>query len=513
MRPSLPTRPLRACAVAVTLALVLAACTATPSVVVPPPKPQPGATVAPTPDLGRFYAQRPTWKGCQDGFQCTMIKVPLDYAAPDGAEISLALIRLPATDPSHRIGALLINPGGPGVSGVDWVRGDVAGFSKSIRAHYDLVGFDPRGVGRSTPVQCISDKQMDALVSYDGSPVTPAEEQGLIAISKQLADGCEARSATLLPHIGTADAARDMDVIRAVMGDAQLHFYGGSYGTFLGAMYANEFPSKVGRMVLDGALDPALTAADMSRGQLGGFVTALNAFLANCVAIPKCPVGPTVAAGEAKLQSLLDGADAHPLHSSSGRPVTQALVVLGLLFPLYDRQSWSVLRQALTAANSGNGDILLSIADQYNDRDVHGHYATNEIAANYAINCLDRPDHSTVADYEAMAVDYAKTSPLLGAYFAWDDAPCSVWPVQSTTVPGPLHAVGAAPILVLGTTRDPATPYQWAVNMASELSSGVLLTRVGDGHTAYERGSVCIDSAVQAYLVSGVVPAKGTVCH
>jgi pimeloyl-ACP methyl ester carboxylesterase len=500
-----------ACAVLVGL---LAACTATPSAVAPPPKPQPGATVAPTPDLGRFYAQRPAWKDCKSGFQCATISVPLDYAAPAGPTISLALIRLPAADPKTRIGALLVNPGGPGVSGVDFARDAATTFSKSIRSHYDIVGFDPRGVGASTPVECISDKQQDALTAYDGSPDTPAEITGLYAISKQFADGCEAHSAALLPHIGTADAARDMDVIRAVMGDAKLHYYGASYGTLLGATYANEFPSKVGRMVLDGALDPTLTSQDLARGQLGGFVGALNSFLADCVRLSSCPVGHTVAEGRARIAALIAGADAHPLPSSSGRPVTQSLVVLGVLYPLYDRQNgWPILRQALTQANQGNGDTLLAVADEYADRGANGHYGSNVNEANYAVNCLDRPDHSTVADIQALSAEFSVTSPILGPYFAWGDVPCTVWPVKSGVVPGPLHAVGAAPILVLGTTRDPATPYQWAVNLANELSSGRLLSRVGDGHTAYGRGSPCIDTAVQTYLVSGVLPPKGTVCH
>jgi pimeloyl-ACP methyl ester carboxylesterase len=496
------------------LSMALAACSGSSAPVAPPPTPQPGSTVAPTPDLGLYYAQRPSWRGCRSGFQCATIKVPLDYANPDGAEISLSLIRLPATDPSHRIGALLINPGGPGASGVAFARGAASSFDKGVRAVYDIVGFDPRGVGSSTPVRCISDKQQDALIAYNGSPNTPAEEQGLLAISKQFADGCEANSAALLPHIGTVDAARDMDIIRAVMGDAKLHYYGASYGTFLGATYADEFPSKVGRLVLDGALDPALSAAELARGQLGGFVTALNAFLTDCTKRSNCPVGSSVSEGLARIGALIADSEAHPMRSKSGRVATQALVVLGVLYPLYDRQhGWSLLRAALSEANRGDPDLLLAVADEYSDRGAGGHYLSNENQANYAINCLDRPDHSTLAQVQAEAADFSRASPILGAYFAWGDLPCTVWPVQSGVVPHALHAVGAAPILVVGTTRDPATPYQWAVSMAKELSSAQLLTRVGDGHTAYGRGSSCIDSAVDAYLISGTMPAVGTVCH
>lgn len=500
-------------AAAALLVLGVTACTSA-SVVVPLPPPQPGATTAPTATLAHFYSQHAMWTACRNGFQCTSISVPLDYAQPSGSAISLAVIRLPAGDGSQRIGALLVNPGGPGVSGVDFIRAAADGFSDKIRAHYDIVGFDPRGVGASTPVRCLSDRQQDAFMAYDASPQTPAQEQGLFAISRQLAAGCLANSAALLAHVGTADAARDMDIIRAVMGDAQLHYYGYSYGTFLGAMYANEFPRNVGRMVLDGALDPALTATDLARGQLGGFVKALGDFEADCVRQKGCPVGSTISQAQARIAALIDDAGAHPLHSSTGRPVTQALVVLGVFYPLYEgTYGWPLLRQALARAEQGDGDLLLSISDQYAGRDAHGHYPTNENEATYAVNCLDRPDHSTVADYRALAAEFEKTSPLFGAYFAWGDVPCSVWPVSSGVVPGPLHAVGAAPILVVGTTHDPATPYQWAVNMASELSSGVLLTRVGEGHTAYGKGSVCIDTTIEAYLVHWIVPAKAKVCR
>ena len=504
-----------ATALAATLALLLAACTGGSAPVdVPAPTPKPGSTVAPTPDLGRFYAQRPAWPDCKQGFQCATISVPLDYAHPDAATISLSLIRLPARDQAHRIGALLINPGGPGGSGVQFARGAANTFGRAVRDAYDIVGFDPRGVGSSTPVRCIDDKQLDALIGYDGSPDSPVEEQGLLAISKAFADGCQARSAALLPHIGTVDAARDMDVIRAVMGDPKLTYYGASYGTFLGATYADEFPDKVGRFVLDGALDPSLSAAGLARGQLSGFDTALQAFLADCVQRPSCPVGSTVAQGRQAVDALITKADSDPMRSSTGRLVTQSLVVLGVLYPLYDRQNgWSVLRTALSEANKGNPDILLAIADQYSNRGANGHYSSNETEANYAVNCLDRPDHSTLADFSTLGTEFDAVSPVLGAYFAWGDVPCTVWPVHSGIVPHALHAVGAAPILVVGTTRDPATPYQWAVNLAEQLSSGRLLTRVGDGHTAYSRGSGCIDKAVDAYLVSGTLPADGTVCR
>ena len=226
------------------------------------------------------------------------------------------------------------------------------------------------------------------------------------------------------------DTARDMDVIRAVVGDSKLNFLGFSYGTFLGATYAEEFPARVGRLVLDGALDPTLTATELSEGQLGGFERALNAFLANCVARSDCPVGPTVADARAQIAKLVADSDAHPLRSDSGRPVTQSLVVLGLLYPLYDQANgWPALRQALNQALGGDGNTLLFIADSYADRNQNGTYSSNQNEASYAVNCLDRPDHSTIAELRADAARFAEESPIFGAYFAWSDVPCTVWPV------------------------------------------------------------------------------------
>ncbi len=521
MRPLSSRRAAVAVVTALASALALAACTGGPggsggSDAAPAltPTAQPGSSVPPTPSLEGFYTQHPKWTQCGDGFLCAAISVPIDYKNPTAGHLALKLVRLPATDPAHRIGSLVINPGGPGASGIQYARDARSAFSARLRAVYDIVGFDPRGVASSTPVHCLDAKDLDALLAYDGSPDTPAEEQGLIAISKHFADGCEQRSAAILGHVGSVDTARDMDVIRSVVGDAKLHYYGASYGTFLGATYAEEFPTKVGRLVLDGAVDPTLDATALSEGQLGGFERALTAFLSDCVRRSDCPVGPTVADARAQIAKLVADSDAHPLRSDSGRPVTQPLVVLGLLYPLYDKANgWPALRSALNQASGGNGNTLLFIADAYSDRNANGTYSSNQNEAIFAVNCLDRADHSTIPELRADAARFAQESPIFGAYFAWSDAPCTVWPAPPTDTPHEIHAVGAAPILVVGTTRDPATPYQWAQHLASMLDSGRLLTRIGDGHTAYRRGSTCIDDSVDTYLVRGTLPPVGTVCQ
>jgi len=507
------TRPALVLPALLTAAVALAGCSVVGGEPSTPPSPQPGSTVAPKADLQSFYAQRPRWTGCGGSFECTTIDVPLDYAAPAGTTLELALIRLPAKDRGARQGSLLINPGGPGVSGLEYARAARAAFTDEVRTVYDVVGFDPRGVGESSPVDCVSDDELDAFLAIDGSPDSPAEEQALLAASRSFAQGCLDRSEAWLPHLGTEDAARDMDVIRAVLGDAQLTFFGASYGTFLGATYAELFPGKVRRMVLDGAVDPALDAVQISKGQLAGFEEELNGFLADCAGSGSCPLGGSSAAARQRLERLLADIDARPL-DVGGRPLTQSLALLGIVYPLYDQRAWPTLRVALDRALDGDGSALMLLADIYTDRKPGGGgYKSNRDEATYAVNCADREDSSTVADTRALAAELARQSSVFGAYLAWSNLPCAVWPVPAAGRPRALRAAGAPPIVVIGTTRDPATPYAWAKSLATELESGRLLTYDGRGHTAYTRGSRCIDRAVDAYLVSGTLPAEGTVCR
>lgn len=477
------------------------------------PVAQAGARTPPTAGLARFYDQTVAWTSCSGGFQCGRVVVPLSYADPGGATVSLAVARLPARDPAQRLGALLVNPGGPGASGVDFAQEAAGQFAPAVLARYDLVGWDPRGVQRSDPVHCLSAAATDQLLAAPGDPSTPVGEQALLAMDASFARACQARSGPLLPHVGTVDTARDLDVLRGVLGDARLAYYGASYGTFIGATYAEMFPHRVGRMVLDGALDPALSAAGEAAGQTAGFAGELNAFLADCLTRSGCPVGPTVAAANAQLLALSAQAAVHPLATQSGRPLTQSELLTGVILPLYDPQGWPVLRQALASGLKGDGTQLLELADAYNSRNPNGTYSTNTNDANYAINCEDRPDHSTLAQTAALAGRLAAVSPLIGGYVAWGDLACTVWPVPASDHPHPIHAAGAAPILVVGTTGDPATPYAWAVALAHELDSGRLLTRVGEGHTGYHMGNTCVDNAVDTYLLAGVLPPLGTVCR
>ncbi len=469
------------------------------------------------PALARFYHQKLSWVPCQvpsgaAGFQCATLSVPVDYAKPTGATLGVRLDRLQASEASSRIGSLVLNPGGPGGSGVEYASYANAVVSPAVRARYDIVGFDPRGVGRSDPVRCLTDSETDTFLAADASPQTTAQVKAVVALSKLLGQRCQRRASTLLAHVGTLDVARDLDVLRAALGQTRLDYLGKSYGTFLGATYAGMFPWRVGRLVLDGALDPQLSSQQINLGQAGGFEIALNAFLSNCIQQSGCPLAGTLSQARTRLKSFLDGMANTNLPGSGGRELTQSLAVLGIVFAMYDQSFWPQLRVALGSALAGRGAGLLALADAYANRDPNGHYASNENDVIYAVNCLDRPTPEGPAQIQAQLPAFEKVSPIFGDYIAWSSLPCHYWPVPPEMTPHAVHAAGAAPILVVGTTRDPATPYAWAVSLAKELDSGVLLTYVGDGHTAYRRGSACIDNAVDAYLLTGKPPTNGTRC-
>lgn len=434
------------------------------------------------------------WRECGDGFQCAGLAVPLDHARPYGERITISVVRLPAT--GDKIGSLVINPGGPGGSGIDYARAAISVLSEQVRERFDIIGFDPRGVGASAPVQCLDDAKLDAFIALDTTPDTDAERATLESGARSFATGCQALSGRLLPHVSTVSVARDMDLLRAALGEPRLTYLGKSYGTLLGAHYAELFPGRVRALVLDGALDPSLDRGRLNAEQAAGFSRAFRAYAADC---DDCPLSRLDA-----LASLLRRTDAKPL-DGGGREVTEALATLGVMTPLYDRAGWPMLTEVLRAASRGDGRLLLRGADQLVGRGSDGRY-TNQTEANLAVNCVDGP---YPADFARAA--RAAGGPF-GPYVMWSSLPCAYWPVKPVLANRPLHARGAPPILVLGTTRDPATPYAWSRSLAGQLSSGVLLSFEGDGHTAYFNGSSCVDDAVDSYLITTRPPRDGTVC-
>ena len=481
----------------------------TPSPTTPPP-----ATVTEAPDasLADFYSQRIDWQPCDtDPDQdCGTLTVPVDYADPEGDTIDLALLRVPAS--GARVGSMVVNPGGPGAPGTSYAAAAGRVFRQPLLEGFDIVGFDPRGVGRSAPVDCLSDSQLDAYVSEDPDPDTPAEVSDYMKEVDALGRGCAERSGELAAHVTTVEAARDMDVLRAALGESQLDYFGASYGTKLGATYADLFPDRVGRMVLDGAVDLSISSRELSLQQAAGFETALRAYVADCVDQGSCPLGDSVDEGLATIKGLLDQVDRTPIPTSDpDRDLQVGNAFYGVVLPLYNRDYWPYLTQALKAALGGDGTLLLRFSDLYNSRGATG-YTDNSTEANYAINCLDNPWSIPASQVPAELPAFEKASPTFGSVFAWGLTGCRGMQVEATEHDRTIDAKGAAPIVVVGTTRDPATPYQWAQHLAAQLDSGVLVSRDGDGHTGYNSGNQCVDTAVEGYLVDGTVPQDGLSC-
>jgi pimeloyl-ACP methyl ester carboxylesterase len=474
-----------------------------------PVKPEPGSAKAPQKSLKKYYGQKLAWKACGE-HDCARLAVPFDYRHPNRKAITLALLRVPAS--GHRLGSLVVNPGGPGAAGTGYAAAGGAVFGAPLLEHYDIVGFDPRGTGHSSPVDCLSDAEVDTLVATDPTPDDPAEQRQLVAEYTKVGHGCEQRSGALAAHVSTLDSARDMDILRSALGQRKLDYLGASYGTKLGATYAELFPKQVGRFVLDGALDPTLTMHRLALGQAGGFQTALDAYVDNCVQTSQsCFLGSSREEGLAKIEDLLASLDRNPLPVGD-RLLTEGNAFFGVALPLYNRDYWVLLSQALKSAFGGDGSGLLRLSDAYASRNADGSYADNSLEAFYAISCLDDPSYLTPAQAEKQTAQFQKVSPTLGAAFDWSQVGCVGQQAQSHEKPLTIDAAGAAPIVVVGTTRDPATPYAWAKALASQLDSGVLVTRDGDGHTGYHSGNACVDRAVEGYFVNGTVPQDGLSC-
>jgi pimeloyl-ACP methyl ester carboxylesterase len=461
--------------------------------------------------LEQFYSQEVVWEPCENSFQCAKVKVPVDYGKPDGETIELAALKAPST--GTKTGTLLVNPGGPGASGYDFVK-DAAGthFSQTVRDAYDLVGFDPRGVKRSAPVTCMTDAERDAARAKIYHLETDAGLEAARADNKAIAAQCSEQTGPLLEHIDTVSSAKDMDILRAVVNDAKLNYLGYSYGTFLGSTYASLFPDNVGRMVLDGALDPSISSEELTSGQARAFEKAIRAYVADCLEQDGCPLSGNVDSGVQQIRDLIAAVQQTPRTAKDGRVVNATMFVSGLITPLYNDQSWPALTQALEAAMTGDVSLMLRLADLGADRASNGSYTSNSTFAFNAINCLDYPMESDAAAMRAEEQRLMQDSPTFGYFFAYGGTNCADWPYKSVRTPAPVEYTGESPIVVIGTTGDPATPVEWAASLRKQLGNASLLTWKGEGHTAYGRSNSCIEDPVDRYLVSGQVPADNTVC-
>lgn len=478
-----------------------------------------GATDAPE-GLDRFYGQELTWTDEGAQLDSTTVEVPLDWSKPDGDTIEIAVMRHHAE--GDALGSLLMNPGGPGGSGYDYVR-DYAQYlvTPEVLSKFDLIGFDPRGVNHSNAVVCYTDPadRDDYLYgTYTAAYGTQEWVDELTQREQDYAAACEENTGPLLAQIDAASVARDMDVIRAVLGDTKINYLGYSYGTYLGTMYAELFPEKVGKMVLDGAVDPTVSDLDALATQMGGFESALRAYMDDCQANQSdCPFTGGTDAGMTQVRELLDGIDAQKLVAGDGRVLDSATVGTGIADYLYSDSLWPDLTGVFNDLYDGGADATFAAADDYNGRNADGTYADNSNDVYSAVTCaegdLGTDDVDTLGGVAALQA----TAPTIGDYFGYDDtfvldALCSNWPYPVAELPAEYDAEGAAPIIVIGTSNDPATPYANAVSLSKQLSSGVLISYEGEGHTIYAQGVTCVDDAVDAYFIDGTVPAEDPNC-
>jgi pimeloyl-ACP methyl ester carboxylesterase len=517
--------PSRAAALLAAAALLLAGCSSPGSgaTAEAPSGGASGAVVDGVPaELEAYYTQTVAWEDCEferaaagadEDLQCAEVEVPLDYDDPAGESTTLVMARLPAGGESR--GSLLLNPGGPGASGVDAMLDAEYMVTGDVRDAYDVVGFDPRGVGRSAGIECLDDAELDAwraepAFDPDAQPVDDVREQ-----YREIGERCVQNSGGIVAEMDTASAARDMDVLRAVLGEEKTHYLGFSYGTHLGAAYAELFPQRAGRLVLDGGVDPTLSNMDATTDQAAGFEDNLRHWVEVCQREYRgCAVGDgTVDQGVARVQELIASVEEQDVTGPDGRPVTATNVVEGILSPLYSTSTYPALDEALKKAGEGDYSMLMSLSDATHGRGPGGEYANNTTLAFTAVTCLDRSAEGvTDEQMDRHQEELEELAPTFGPYLGYGEAACQGWPVDPPAEQAPIDAEGSDPLLVIGTTHDPATPYEWSRALVDQLDSAALLTYDSYGHTAYTSGNRCVQDAVEAYLLDGVLPAEGTTC-
>jgi len=420
------------------------------------------------------------------------------------------VIRLRATDPAQRIGSLVVNPGGPGVSALDSLPRLYFWLTPALRQHFDVVAFDPPGVGHSQAVRCLDGPGLDALLHLDPGPPDPAGFAALVDGARRLAAGCEALTGRLLGHVSTADAARGMDQVRQALGDPKLTYLGFSYGSFLGATYAELFPDRVRALVLDGALDPALAPVTVAESQAAALDAQFTTFQKWCAGMPQCPWQPAGLSRAADFAALEARVRARPLTvPGTTRTVGPGELFYGTAAGLYEPATWNDEAAALAEADRGDGTELIRLFDSYVGRNADGTYQPL-LEAEVAVNCLDAPSPS-IDQLRAAEPAAAAAAPDFGVGDLLGELDCAVWPLPATAAPHPIKAAGAPPIVVVATTADPITPYQWGKALAGELERGVLLTRVGEGHTAYA-ASACVRRLVDTYMIDLGAPPAGSQC-
>jgi len=467
---------------------------------------------APTTSVAPFVPASFVWKACDDSasttsVQCSTLDVPYDYNNPSSGSFTLYVKLRPATNPSLRIGSMMVNPGGPGFGGSSIADDADYYFSSDLTDHFDIIAWDPRGTGKSTPaVDCVDD--YDQYFGIDSPPDSPEEKQALIDASQAFNDECMANSGEILPYISTQASATDMNSIRQALGEDKISYFGFSYGSELGATWATMFPQTVRAAVLDGAVDPNATSAEEGMAQAKGFEGQLATFLAACSKNKACEFH-NGGKSEAAFDALILDLDAKPLVVSADRtPVTQGVAFTAVAQAMYSDYYWAQLEKALADAQQGDGAGLLMLYDDYYQRKNDGSYG-NELEAFLAISCLDDPGATSIEQVDAAVPAFIAAAPRLGANFGYGYS-CALWPVKPATKVD-ATGKGAGPIIVIGTTGDAATPLASTRKMAAALEQGILLIVEANQHTGYGIND-CINTAVDSYLINLTVPVSETTC-
>ncbi|MEZ7932390.1 MAG: alpha/beta hydrolase [Candidatus Nanopelagicales bacterium] len=493
--------------------LLIAGCSSTNATAPSLPPNQPGQATPTQAGLEVFYSQQIDWRNCGDA-DCTTFEVPLDYQEPQGDRVTLSMSKVRARGES--IGSLFVNPGGPGGSAFEYAKAADYIVTDQVRESFDVVGVDPRGVGFSDTIRCLTDEQIDALISADGSPDTELEESRLILDAGFIGQACENSGNPLIAHMSTVEVAKDMDIARALVGDPVMNLLGKSYGTAIGTAYLELFPSRVGRMVLDGVLPIYLNQFEVTQSQAEEFEVLLRYFVVDCLEQNDCPLTGSVDQGVQQIREFLLKLDAIPLVGDQGRELTEGLATFAILsylyFPQYD---FPELRAALSSAmTQGDPRELLKLLDQRISREPEGRYTDNSSDAFYAVSCLDLPVTQSVDQVREFAERLAISAPTFGKSLGWGVLACKDWPYSAQTVIT-ITPNTSAPVMLVTAENDPATPAKWATDVAVKLGNAELVIWEGGySHTAYLEGSDCVTDRVDAYLLEGIIsPGTTTTCN
>ena len=453
--------------------------------------------------LEKYYSQKVDWKDCYGGYECATFQVPVDYSKIDNQSFKLKALRHRADDEKMRIGSLFVNPGGPGGSATDYAYSAESIVSPEIYQRYDIVGFDPRGISSSEPIRCLSNKEEDEFLDASASSADSVEVANLVEISKNFAEKCAKAAGNKLGHYSTLEAAKDMEVLRRAMGEAKLNYLGKSYGTYLGTLYAALFPNSVGKFVLDGAVAPEISLRDQEIAQAIGFDLALRKYLSKNKKVSL-----------ETILNLISTSQTNPLKSKSGRILSESLVVTALAQSLYDSQTgWHELNEALSQAiTRDNPTKLFQLADDYNNRDSSGNFYSNQNDISIMVTCLDWPEERTIKDMANDQKVFKEISPVFGPYLGFAGLPCKYWRAKPQLPNLSLTNIDTPPLLIIGVTGDPATPYKWAKSLVKSFQRAHLVTLKGEGHTGHNRGNKCVDAAVDSYFLTGKIPTAPLIC-